>query len=117
MAQVTGTVIVKMNSKSLRSKEGAEMDLGGFSREAVYGDNELIGFARKPKAASVKATLAHTSATDLQALADAENVTIIFQTDTGKTYTIRNAFAVEPPTLKGGSGDVEIEFMGKPAVE
>lgn len=117
MAQVTGIVVIRMDGLSLRSKEKAKLDLGGKERTAVFADNELIGYAEKPVAAKVTATLAHTAETDLIAIRDATNVSLEFATDTGVSYLVANAFCVKPPVLTGGDGDVEIEFEGRAAVQ
>lgn len=117
MAQVSGTIVVKMNGRSLRSDAKSTMSLGGKERDAKYADHDLLGFCEKPIAASLKGTLYHTAESDLQGLADARNVTITFETDTGRVYTIRNAFSTKPPELTGGDGEISIEFMGHAAIE
>ncbi len=114
---VTGTIVIKMNGKSLRCKEGAgELDFGGYEREAVIADGEVIGPTQKPAPAKVKGTFVHTNDTDMAELADARDVTILFITDTGPKYTVRNAFSTKPPVLKAG-GEIDHEFAGKPAVK
>lgn len=117
MAQVTGVVIVRMDGLSLRSKEKAKLDFGGFERTDQYADNELIGYSQKPIAATVSATLAHTADSDVDALRNATNVSIEFACDTGISYLIANAFLAKPPTLTGGDGDLEVEFKGRAAVQ
>ena len=113
--QVTGVAIVRVDGASLRSKEGAKLVFGGFERTPVYADGVLIGFSAKPTAAMVTATLAHTSSSDLAAIRDTVDATILFETDTGTTYTIRGAFCTKPPELTGGEGDVAVEYAGQPA--
>jgi len=41
-------------------------------------------------------------------------VTITFVTDTGVTYTVRDACSTKPPTLKS-EGESEVEYEGEPA--
>lgn len=115
MAQVTGTVVVRLNGSSLRSEEGATLDIGGFERTERYADHSLLGFSKKPIAAVVSCSIAHTALTDLRAIEESEDVTLIFETDTGVTYTIRNAFCTKPPSMKE-EGKVDLEFKGQPAV-
>lgn len=117
MAQVTGTLILIMDGQSLRTQDGAKLELGGKERTEQYADGVLLGFSEKPVAASVTATMKHTSDTDLQKIADAKNVTLVLIADTGKRYTVRGAFSTKPPTLTGGEGEVEVEFKGQPAIE
>ena len=114
---VTGVCILRMDGLSLRSKEGAKLSYGGKERTPQYADGVLVGPSAKPVAATVTASLVHCSDSDLQAIADAENVTILFETDTGKKYTVRAAFSTKPPELTGGEGEVAVEFAGQPAFE
>lgn len=117
MALVTGDLIAKMDGESLRLKQkSGELDFGGFEREAVMADLEVVGPMQSAVPSKFTGTLVHTSQTDLAKLRDARDVTLIIQTDTGKQYTMRNAFLTKPPVVKAG-GDVDVEFAGKPAVE
>lgn len=113
--RVTGTCIVRINGRSIRSKDGAKLDMGGEDRTPQYADGRLIGFSSKPRAAMVTATLAHTSSSDLAAIRDTVDATIVFESDTGVRYTVRGGFATRPPELTGGEGDVSVEFAGDPA--
>jgi hypothetical protein len=117
MSQFTGTVVVRMNGLSLRSESNASMEMGGKDRNARYADHGVAGFSEKPIASKVSCNIAHAADTDLQKIADAKDVTLIFETDTGRSYTIRNAFCVKPPHLTGGEGTAAIEFQGQPAIE
>lgn len=115
--KVTGICIIRMNGKSLRSKEKATLSIGGVERTAQYADNGFAGFSTKPVCAKVTATLIHDASTNLQEIHDAENVSIEFASDTGISYMVPNAFSVKPPELTGGDGDVAVEFEGSPAVQ
>jgi hypothetical protein len=112
---VTGTVIIRLDGTSIRSKAGAKLNMGGEERVPVYADGVLIGFSAKPMAAVVTATLAHTSTSDLAALRDTTDSSLLFETDTGVRFSIRGAFLTKPPELTGGEGDVAVEFTGQPA--
>ena len=116
-ATVTGTCIVRIDGASIRSKAGAKLMMGGVERTPVFADGEMIGFSTKPVEATVSATLAHTSTSDIAALRDIDDSSLIFETDTGVKFSIRNAFLVKPPELTGGEGDVAVEFKGKAAVQ
>ena len=115
--QVTGTVVVLLDGMSLRSKVGASLDIGGWERQAEEADGEIIGFRKKKVPAMCTATLAHTSESELRAIDETEDATLVFETDTGVRYTVRNAFSTRPPKLTGGEGEVSVEFQGQPAKE
>lgn len=114
--QVTGTVVVRLNGASIRSESGAQLSMGGFERAPRFADHGLLGFSKKPVESTITCTLAHTAQTDLQAINETENATLIFETDTGVTYTVRNAWCSKPPELTGGEGQVAVEFKGSPAI-
>lgn len=113
---VTGFAIVKVNGKSPRTIK-ASLKWGGYKRTAVKADGVVIGPQKKPQECEVDCTFAHTSDFDMQILADAENVTILFQSDVGPKYTIRNAWSEDGPELDADAGEVKIKFQGPPPVK
>jgi len=113
MAKLTGIAVVRQDGQSLRMKD-AELDIGGMERETKFADGRRVGYIEKPTAAKVKGTLIHGSDTDLFKIRDAASVTITFVTDTGVTYTVRDACSTKPPTLKS-EGESEVEYEGEPA--
>lgn len=116
MPQVTGIVKVYINGKLHRVKEGAKLILGGKERTAVVG-HSVYGYGEKVVPGSCEFTIAHTADLDLQELADMVGATVRFETDTGLSYLINNAFTTKPPELTGGEGDVAMEMMGDAALE
>jgi len=115
MAQVTGIVKIYLSGALQRSKEGATLETGGKERAAVTG-HSVYGFTEKVVPSKVNFDLAHTSDTDVLEINDMVKETVKFETDTGLTYLITNAFTTKPCTVKGG-GDCPVEMMGDPAVE
>jgi len=113
----SGTCVIRMDGLSLAAKEKAKIEIGGKERTAVVADHDVQGYTEKPVPAKVSATIAHTASSDLIAIANATNVTIDFETDTGVTYTVAGAWCSKPPELTGGEGDCDVEFMGRAAVQ
>lgn len=116
-ARVTGTVIIRVRGRSIRSKKGATLKFGGVKRNIQYADGQIGGFATEPDAAEVTATLMHTNDTKVDDLNNIEDETLIFECDSGPVYTVRNAFLSSPPELTGGEGDLKVSFMGQSAVQ
>lgn len=116
MAQVTGIVKITVNGTLQRSKEGAKLMTGGFERTPQVG-YAVYGFAKKVVAATVEFTLAHTADSDILALNEMEDATVIFECDTGVRFRVDNAFVTKPVELTGGEGDVAVEMAGDAAVE
>lgn len=115
MAQVTGIVKIYVDGALQRSKPGAKLKLGGVKREAVVG-HSLYGFTEEVEPAELDCTLAHTADTDLPALNALKNANLRFETDTGTTYLVTNAFTTESCEVTSG-GDTSLKMMGDPAIE
>lgn len=116
MAQVTGIVKVFVNGTLQRSKEGAKLITGGKERTPQVG-HSVYGYSEKVVPSTVEFTLAHTADISLTDLNDIVDATVKFETDTGKSFLINNAFTSKPTELTGGEGDVAVEMMGDEAVE
>ncbi len=114
MAQVTGIVFVKVGGALQRSKEGAALDLGGKERTAQTG-HSVYGYAEKVMPSVCTFKTAHVGGDDVIGLGETTSATLEFETDTGDTYIVRNAFCSKTPKLTGGEGEVEWEFTGDPA--
>ena len=116
-SKVLGTAIVRLDGTSLRSKPGASIDIGGFERTEDVADGGVIGYTEKPVPSVITATLAHVSSTKYAALRDAVDVSLVFECDNGKRYTVQGGFLTKPPKITGDGGGVEVEFKGQPATE
>jgi hypothetical protein len=113
--QIAGKVFLTINGQRLRSKEGASLETGGTEREAVISDSGVDGFMEKETAPKVECKVslsADVRLTDLQAFKDG---TLVFETDTGRTYTLSNAWCAKPPKLE--KGEVSLEFGATECLE
>lgn len=116
-ALVTGTVIVRLDGRSIRSKPGAKLNAGGRERTPQVADDAVIGFSQKVIPSEVTCTLVHTSVSDILSLNDVTDATLMFEADSGVVLMVRSAFLKQPIELTGGEGDVAVVFCGQPAVE
>lgn len=110
MAQVTGRAYVNVNGQRLRSKPGAKLKFGGVEREPVVGDDSVHGYSEKLTAPSVECTISHTADTNLQELQATTSATVTFETDTGKTFLLQEAWTAN--ALELTNGEVAITFNG-----
>lgn len=115
MAQKTGRVTIKLNGDPLSSKAGAKLQTGGIQRAADISDQGQAFYSESFIPALVTATLIHVASTDLEALRAFRDGTVIFECDTGRRYTISNAFTTEIGELT--NGEIEIKLAGDPAVQ
>lgn len=117
MAQITGRVYIKTNGKLLRSKDGAKLiNVGGVERPPVTG-NAVYGYVEKTVAPGVEFTVADTADFSLKEIHAMTNVTVTLETDTGKTYVLRNAWCEGAMALTAGEGDVECKFSAEACEE
>lgn len=109
--QVTGRVWVRVNGKTLRSKEGAKLQYGGKKREAVVSGTDVVGYAEAPETPGVDCTLIHMADTSLAEILDITDATMQYETDTEITYILRHAWCVGALELTGGKGEIAAKFQ------
>lgn len=107
MTQLAGKVFISINGKRLRSKEGASLETGGIEREAVVSDSGVDGFTEKHVAPKVDCKISLTNDIKLKEV-QAFTGTLIFETDTGRVFTLTDAWNSKPPKLE--KGEVTLEF-------
>lgn len=107
MAQVTGRVFLSLNGQRIRSKEGASLEMGGVERDAAISDAGVDGYSEKIVAPKVSCKISHTASTSMSTI-QAFTGTLIFTTDTGKVYTLIDAWNAKPPHLE--KGEITLEF-------
>jgi hypothetical protein len=114
MSKVTGRVFISLGGQRIRSKEGASLETGGEEREAAMSDAGVDGPTSKVVAPKVECKINHTSSTKLSAL-HAFTGTMTFETDSGRVYTLIDAWSAKPPKLE--KGEVSLEFGAVECIE
>lgn len=108
-----GRATISFNGKRLRSKPGATLNLGGTSRAPEPLDDGTVGFAESTAAPELSCTVPLTADLSVQELRDLSGANVVFESDTGVSWVIRDAFTVD--TVSVGA-DVALKFSGQPAV-
>ncbi|EKO3513669.1 phage tail tube protein [Vibrio fluvialis] len=94
-------------------KEGAEIGFGNLKREAVMGDDGVLGHSEVYDGAPyIKATIVHAKATDEDAIKAFLDENITLELNSGKVYTLTDAWTVDPLTLNVKDGQLEVLFNG-----
>jgi hypothetical protein len=110
MAQVTGRCWLRINGALVRSKEGATLTgVGNRERTPVVGA-QVWGYSEKTVAPTLEVTLAHTADLRISTLTALDDETITFETDTGRTFTLRHAWCQAAPAMSDNGGDVKLTF-------
>ncbi|WP_374498097.1 phage tail tube protein [Vogesella indigofera] len=105
---------IKLNGATLRSKLGASLKVGGPIKKAETDSNGFAGHSvEEIKPGEIKCTLLHTSDTDVVALQQISDATVVFETDSGQTYLVRQAGTEGEAEMKGK--EIDITFTGAPA--
>lgn len=115
MSQLTGRVFISINGQKYRSKEGASLDVGGLVREAATSDSGVDGFVEKYTQAAVDFAINHKPEISLTAIHSITDGTLLFQTDTGSVFTLREAWSATPPKLV--KGEVSLRFESVECIE
>lgn len=112
MATATSRATVVVDNKTLRSKAGASMQMGGVTRKPAMTDQLEVYNTEEVIPGQIKCVMPHMADTDLPALRNFKNGTVHYTTNTGKVYTMANAFFVSMGDLQ--NGEVEVTFAGDP---
>lgn len=110
MPQITGKAVIRVDGKELRTLDGATLNPGGVSREAMKGGGKVHGFKETDVEPTMECKVAHTADLSLKELGDITNATVIFECDTGRRYVLREAWTTEPPALDAGAGSVDLKM-------
>lgn len=108
MGHLTGRAFITAGGKRLASKEGAKLGFGNLERTAELGDAGVLGYKEKPSVPFVECTIAHSAETSLQEFADMVDVAISFDTDSKRSFVLRNAWNAK--ALELDKGDVSLRF-------
>lgn len=109
-----GRATISVNGTRIRSKPGATLLLGGVSRTPEPLDTGEVAFSEATVAPELSCNIALTQDTDLETLRNLTGATVVFESDTGKGWSIRDAFSVDAITV---GADVAIKISGQPATQ
>lgn len=97
----------------LPTKEGATINYGNLKREAVMGDEGVLGYSESYDGAPfIKVTITHAKDTDEEAIKDFTGENLTYQTNSGKVYTLMDAWTADPLELSVKDGQLEVLFLG-----
>lgn len=108
--KITGRAIITVDGKRLKSESGATLNPGGSNRSSVMGGGEVHGYQEEDVAPSLECTVFHNKETSLRELSDITGATVLFETDTGAQYILRDAFTTEPASLSSSDGTVGLKM-------
>ncbi|WP_311567235.1 phage tail tube protein [Photobacterium arenosum] len=110
---ILGFAVIRGNGVELKTKGGAKLNPGGYSRTSHGGGGKVWGNSKKFEAPALDFKLAADEDVDIIELNDMEEVTITFEGDNGLTYMITGAALENPAELDEDSGDISGRWIGR----
>ena len=115
MAQVTYTVLVKVNGSTLEGRS-VKIKWGTPTREpqlsaGVMGRHYTV----KPENSQVTVTILHRDGFDIDEIRGWQNVTLVCECDSGPLYQIDGEYVSNSIELGDEGAGISIEFTGPPA--
>ena len=112
-----GFAIIRSNGKRLPSLEGATLQTGGITRDAVGGGESIYGYKKSGYVApSVTLTVAHGHDISPEELNAMVGVTLEFETSIGRTFLLAQAWSKGNAGLTA-SGDISVTFEARECKE
>lgn len=105
-------ITVRVAGQALPKKQDGTLDLGGIQRNTVKG-NDVYGYAEEAMEASVEINAFIGSATDLETIRAASDVTVLATLDSGQAYVLSHAWLETPPKIGEASdgGATPLKFV------
>lgn len=114
MGQILGQVVVRANSKQLKTKKGSTLNPGGYNHVSHVGPNRIWGKSKEFVAATVSVVIAADEDVDVVAINNITDATLTWEGDNGVDYMITGASPQNPFQLSD-SGEITGTFEGNPA--
>ncbi|MDM5074681.1 MULTISPECIES: phage tail tube protein [Aeromonas] len=116
MGMILGEVTIRANGKQLKTKAGAVLNPGGYTRTQHTGSGKTWGKSRKYSPPSIELVIAADEDVDVIEINAMENATMTWEGDNGVSYMMTQASTNEPATLREDSGDIAATFFGDKVV-
>lgn len=112
MGMILGEVTIRANGQQIKTKPGAVLNPGGYSRTQHMGPGRVWGKSRKYAPPSIELVIAADEDVDVMTINALEFVTLVWEGDNGVSYMMTQSSTNEPATLREESGDIAATFFG-----
>jgi hypothetical protein len=118
MAKTIGGIrSLQINGRTYPTKGAWTVDLGGVMREAIVGADRVHGYKETPKVAFIEGALSATDETDLKALKDTTDATVVLELRDGTAVVLRGAWAAGEFQRTTEESEIAARFEGVEAEE
>lgn len=116
MARLFGKATIRLDGRELIKKQDSTFSPGGVNRNVVKG-NEVYGFAEEAMEASVELNHFINRDTDIDAINNADDITVLVELDSGQQYVLAHAWLEAPLSIGEATdgGSTSIKFVAPKA--
>lgn len=116
MAKLFGKATVRIDGAELIKKQDGKINLGGVKRNVVKG-NAVYGFTEEASEPSVEINHFIGAADDIDAINNADDVTVLFELDSGQQYVLAHAWLESPVEISEATdgGSTPLKFVAAKA--
>lgn len=109
--KLTGRTFITIRGQRKRSKEGSTLRYGGVTREGQTGDIGVAGYVESTAIPEVEFILQHAGDVSLKEIQDMTDETLLFDTDTGKSFILSSAWCTGGLELSKNELKVKFQSM------
>jgi hypothetical protein len=109
---VGGKIQVSVNGGRIDAKGEFTINPGRDMREAVIGADRPHGAKVTPQAPSIEGAMTVRDTTDVDAILDAVDATVVVELANGRTFVLRDAWFAGSGELKTGESELAVKFEG-----
>ena len=112
MARVAGTCYITVDGQELSLSGNLSIPVNTVIREPVLGSGRVVGFSETPVQPQITGDFVVEPETDLRALAEGEDMTVVARLANGMIYTLSGAFLGPQADFSPEDGTVSLTFQG-----
>lgn len=117
MTRVGGIIKFLIDGVQLPAKGNFTFGLGTPKRETVIGTDGVHGYKETPTAPYIEGAITDSLGTDLKALFNLTNVTVLLDLANGKSVVLHDAYYCGDGETSTEEGEVKVRFEGSSAEE
>lgn len=111
MGQILGEVVIRANSKQLKTKKGSTLNPGGNTNTTHVGPGRVWGHSKEYTPPTIAVVIAADEDVDVMEINSMTNATITWEGDNGRDYMMTGC-AIQAPFTLADSGDITGTFIG-----
>jgi hypothetical protein len=110
--RVGGIIAFKVNGQIFQAKGPFTYNIGVPKKEAVIGADGIHGFKEVPIVPFIEGTVTDDDETDLQALRETRDATVVLELANGKVISVFEAFEASDGDGSSEEGELQVRFEG-----